>query len=209
MNKNTDKKRVVAFLDREELEFLEKLGMDSRFSSGRKLTKIDVITALIDAAMSLGISAEGVKTKKELVKKILTSFQSHQDRRKFPRLEKSLAVGLRKMDTLGEYSQVTTKDASLGGFKIEVCFIGKPFNVNQLIEVTIADPKDQAAQPIKAICRVAWVKQKEDEHAHEVGVTITYIKEEDKARFAKYLNLEEEKAECILKCQNHGQKSEV
>ena len=65
------KYRAIALLNREEIEFLEKLGMDALFSTGHKLTKVDMIAGLIDAAIKLKITGHGVTDKEALVEKIL------------------------------------------------------------------------------------------------------------------------------------------
>jgi len=67
------KYRAIALLNREEIEFLEKLGMDALFSTGHKLTKVDMIAACIDAVIQLKVTGHGVENKKALVEKILTS----------------------------------------------------------------------------------------------------------------------------------------
>ena len=74
-NKKKLKKRVIALLTRSQIEFLDRLGMDSLFSSGHKLSRVDIISALVDAAMASDITAEGVKNKKELIQKILASIK--------------------------------------------------------------------------------------------------------------------------------------
>jgi len=171
---------------REELEFIEKLGMDALFSTNSKLSRVDIMAALVDAAMALGISAEGVKNKKELAQRILDSVRSHPERREYPRLKRDLIVEFRRMDSMKNYHDSVVDDISAGGFKIEVAFGGRPLAINEVIEIAIRDP-EQKDKVIKAIGRVAWIKQKEDKHGHDMGVMLTYIKEEDKEKFRQYL----------------------
>ncbi len=187
-NNNNQKKRrrVIALLTREEMEFLDKLGMDALFSTGSKLSRVEIIAALIDAAMALGISTKDIKNKKELVQRILDTARTQPDRRKYPRLKENLIVGFRKMDSMERYKDATTEDISIGGFKIDVAFLEKPLSVNQVIEITIKEPQEKT-RPIKAMGRVTWVRQKEDKHSHEIGVMLTYIKKEDEKRFMKCL----------------------
>lgn len=108
-------------------------------------------------------------------------------RRKYPRIKKNLRVELRSMDSLGEYKDCVTKDVGLGGFKIEACFLDNPLEVNQIIEIMIMDPfkKDD---PIKTIGRVAWIKENQTDHTHEIGIQLTYIKGQDKERFMQCLS---------------------
>ena len=67
--------RVVAFLTREELDFIDKLAKDALFSTGRKLTRTDIIRAFVDAIKARFNNAEGVRSECELVKKIACIFK--------------------------------------------------------------------------------------------------------------------------------------
>jgi hypothetical protein len=194
-NGNTRKKRrrVIALLNRAEMEYLERLGMDSLFSTGRKLSRVEIIAALVNAAIVLNISANGVKNKYELIQRILEVVRQNPDkeRREFPRLKKHLHVKFRKMDSMEQYKGGATNNIGKGGFRIDVAFLGQPLAVNQVIETTIEDPQGES-KSIKAIGRVAWVKDINDGHSHEIGVMLTYIKKEDEKRFFKYVSEETE-----------------
>lgn len=72
-SKNAIKKRIIAMLNREEMEFLERLAIDANFSTGYHLSRMDAISALVDAAIKLHVSADGVKNREELINKILQS----------------------------------------------------------------------------------------------------------------------------------------
>lgn len=190
MKSNNGKKkrqRVIALLKREEMEFLEKLGMDSLFSTGSKLTRVEAISALVDAAMLLNISAIGVKNKQELVQKILDAAHSQPERREYPRLKKNLIVHFRRIESMERCEHGATEDIGIGGFKVDAAFLGKPLVVNQPVEISIGEPQEKS-EPIKAIGRVAWIKEKDDMHSHEIGVMLTYINEKEKARFLQYLS---------------------
>ena len=65
------KGRVVAFLTREEIDFIDKLSKDALFSTGHKLTRTDIIRALIDAIKIRDIDVRGVHSKSELERKLL------------------------------------------------------------------------------------------------------------------------------------------
>ena len=189
MKKNYEikRRRVIALLNREEIEYLDKLSMDALFTTGLKLSRVGIIAALVDAAMSLGISGKGIKGKKEFVQQMLNAAGTHSVRRKFPRLKKNLIVGFRKMDSMGQYENAATKDIGMGGVRVDVAFLGKPLSVNQVIEIAIEDPNG-TTKPIKAIGRIAWITRKEGAHGYEVGVMLTYIEEEDRERFIKCLS---------------------
>jgi hypothetical protein len=49
-------------IDRRELDFLDKLAKDALFSTGRKLSYNQILRALIDFAMDLGVSGEKINS---------------------------------------------------------------------------------------------------------------------------------------------------
>jgi len=63
--------RVVTFLDRDEVDFLDKMGKDALFSSGTKLSRAKLIAWLIDILKGLNISGENLRTEKDLEIKIM------------------------------------------------------------------------------------------------------------------------------------------
>lgn len=54
------KHRVITLLDRQELEFLDRLGKDSLFSTGHKLSYNEILRGLIDFAIEMNLSGERV-----------------------------------------------------------------------------------------------------------------------------------------------------
>ena len=70
-DQNIREGRIVAFLTRDEIDFIDKLAKDALFSTGHKLTRTEIIGALIDAVKIKNISAEGVHSKSELEKRLL------------------------------------------------------------------------------------------------------------------------------------------
>jgi hypothetical protein len=65
------KHRVIALVDRQELEFLDKLGKDSMFSTGHKLSYTEILKALLDSAMELGITGENIGSAEKLKEEIV------------------------------------------------------------------------------------------------------------------------------------------
>ncbi len=63
--------RVVTFLNRDEVDFLDKMGKDALFSSGAKLSRAKLIAWLVDILQGLNISGENLKTEKDLESKIM------------------------------------------------------------------------------------------------------------------------------------------
>lgn len=79
--------RVVTFLNREEVDFLDKLGKDALFSTGMKLSRARLIAWLVDFTKELNLNGEGIKSESDFenrIKKILGETdggQSHQLRK--------------------------------------------------------------------------------------------------------------------------------
>lgn len=192
-DENINRQRIIALLSKKETEFLDKLGMDSLFSTGSKLSRVEIINALVNAAIALDISAQGIRSKQELIQRIIDAIHSHRDKRKYPRLKKNLIVRLRKIESLEQYEHGATEDIGIGGFRIDVAFLGKPLLVNQTIEVSMNEPQEKTV-PIKTIGRVAWIKEKEDRHSHEIGVMLTYMRKQDRGRFLEYLGEDADEA---------------
>jgi hypothetical protein len=64
------RERVVTFLDREEVDFLDKVGKDALFSTGLKLSRAKLISWIIDFAKSLAINGENLKSEADLNKQL-------------------------------------------------------------------------------------------------------------------------------------------
>jgi hypothetical protein len=73
--------RVITMLGRSEIDFLDKLGKDALFTTGHKLSYNDILRALIDFAMELGISGEKIDSvlmlKKLLLKEAHRTSETH------------------------------------------------------------------------------------------------------------------------------------
>jgi len=65
------KHKVVTFLDREEVEFLDKLKNDALFSTGHKLSYNDILKGLVDLAIDTGLDAQDVDSVEKLEEKML------------------------------------------------------------------------------------------------------------------------------------------
>ncbi len=63
--------RVVAFLSREQIDFVDKIGKDALFSTGRKLSRTDIIQTMVETMRKLNISGAGICTTDELEKQML------------------------------------------------------------------------------------------------------------------------------------------
>jgi len=64
------KERVVTFLNREEVDYLDKIGKDALFSAGLKLSRAKLIAWLVDFMKDLNISGENIRSEKDLEYKL-------------------------------------------------------------------------------------------------------------------------------------------
>jgi len=54
------KLRTVTFLTREQIDFLDKLGKDTLFYKGSKLSRAKILAEMVDLLMQLGIDARKI-----------------------------------------------------------------------------------------------------------------------------------------------------
>ena len=75
MNKNKNQEqrlyqRVIAFLNRQQIDFIDRIGKDVFFSCGWKLSRSKIIFVLVDLIMELDIDAAGISSLEELKQRI-------------------------------------------------------------------------------------------------------------------------------------------
>jgi len=63
--------RVVTFLDRSQVDYLDKLGKDALFSTGAKFPRTKVISALIDLLRKANVSGEGLRSDQDLEERLV------------------------------------------------------------------------------------------------------------------------------------------
>ena len=54
--------RVIASLNREQVDYLDQLGKDAQFSSGVKLSRTQILAAMVNALKRLNLTGEGIST---------------------------------------------------------------------------------------------------------------------------------------------------
>ena len=69
--KQDQRERVVTFLNREEVDFLDKLGKDALFSNGLKLSRAKLLSWFVDFVKKLNINGENIKSGYDLENRIL------------------------------------------------------------------------------------------------------------------------------------------
>ncbi|MBI4355333.1 MAG: hypothetical protein HY597_02630 [Candidatus Omnitrophica bacterium] len=67
--------RVIAALNREQVDFLDKLGKDALFSSGVKLSRTEILSAMVDILRKLRVSGEGLASRDGLEERILAAMK--------------------------------------------------------------------------------------------------------------------------------------
>ena len=63
--------RVIASLNREQVDYLDKLGKDAQFSSGIKLSRTQILAAMVNAMKRLSLTGEGVTTAEQFEQRIV------------------------------------------------------------------------------------------------------------------------------------------
>ena len=63
--------RVIASLNREQVDYLDKIGKDAQFSSGTKLSRTQILAAMVSALKRLDLTGDGVTTAEEFEQRIV------------------------------------------------------------------------------------------------------------------------------------------
>ena len=177
---------VMAHLDDDEMQYLQHMAMDESRKSKARLSLEDVIRGLVDATMAVHVSAKGVRTKDELVQRVLETCRLNVDRRKYPRIKKNLLVQFRLVDTLTDFNHSQTLDVGRGGFRMEVRNKKGLPPVGGYLEIQIRD-RNELLEPIRATGRAVWVREKNEGSGFEVGVKLTHLEKEHEKRFFECL----------------------
>ena len=65
--------RVIASLNREQVDFLDKIGKDALFSSGVKLSRTQILAAMVNVLRRVNVTGNGVRTLEQFEQRILQS----------------------------------------------------------------------------------------------------------------------------------------
>ena len=68
--------RVIASLNRDQVDYLDKIGKDAQFSSGIKLSRTQVLAAMVNAMKRLSLTGDGVTTAKQFEERIVDAIHS-------------------------------------------------------------------------------------------------------------------------------------
>lgn len=177
------KESSLIWLDEEEMSLLNQLVQLS--TESKRIELKDMLNIIVELIKELSRDMQEISNPQELRRKILDPIKQSIERRRFPRIKKSLIAGFRKVETLKEYKEGLTENISLGGFKIEVPYLNTPLTINQVIEFTLK-PDKSSSSPIKGIGRISWMRRRENSEGFDIGITITYLKEEDRKKLKTY-----------------------
>jgi hypothetical protein len=67
---NSHEHRVIASLNREQVDYLDKIGKDAQFSSGLKLSRTEILAAMVNALRRLNLTGEGISTPEQFEQRI-------------------------------------------------------------------------------------------------------------------------------------------
>lgn len=63
--------RVVTFLNRDEVDFLDKLGKDALFTAGSKLSRAKLIAWLVDFLKGLNVTGDNLRSEEDLEHRVM------------------------------------------------------------------------------------------------------------------------------------------
>ena len=72
--------RVIASLNREQVDYLDKLGKDAQFSSGIKLSRTQLLAAMVNALRQLNLTGEGMSSSEQFEQRILEALLQRAER---------------------------------------------------------------------------------------------------------------------------------
>ena len=67
--------RVVASLNREQVDYLDQLGKDAQFSSGNKLSRTQILAAMVNAMRRLNLTGDGIATAEQFEQRIFQAMR--------------------------------------------------------------------------------------------------------------------------------------
>jgi hypothetical protein len=73
--------RVVTFLNRDEVDFLDKLGKDALFTSGSKLSRAKLIAWLVDFLKGLNVTGDNLRSEEDLEHRVMEALHKIEDQK--------------------------------------------------------------------------------------------------------------------------------
>ncbi len=69
-------RRVIAALNRAQVDYLDKIGKDAQFSSGMKLSRTQILAAMVNALKRLNLTGDGVRTAEQFEQRIVNAMRN-------------------------------------------------------------------------------------------------------------------------------------
>jgi hypothetical protein len=66
--------RVVTFLERDEVDFLDKIGKDALFSTGLKLSRAKLISWFVDFMKKIDVKTDDIRSKEDFENRLFEGF---------------------------------------------------------------------------------------------------------------------------------------
>lgn len=175
--------RVVVNLTREELEFIDNIGRDALFTTGKRLTNNKIIRAFINVMREIKVHGDGLYSAEELKNRILVKLGIRKDKRAYPRFRKEVTLSWRKASSKDRYTESSTIEIGEGGFRID---LKENRNIGEDLEFTIDDP-NEPYNPITVFGRISWIEKRDEDSGLEAGIKIIHIPDKDRPRFSRLL----------------------
>ncbi|MBI5873941.1 MAG: PilZ domain-containing protein [Candidatus Omnitrophica bacterium] len=173
------KHRVITMLNRQQVDFLDKIGKDALFSTGRKFSHNEILQALVDFAFENGFDGENVRSandfkekSEELMKK--KASEESAERRKFPRISQDLQLACRILESCDTHTPAETTNVSACGIQL---ILPRYFAPAARLELSIK-AKDETN--ILMFGRVAWTKEDKAQGGFVTGIELTYVSDKEK-----------------------------
>jgi len=72
--------RVIACLNRDQVDFLDRLGKDALFSCGTKLSRTEILSAMVNVLKQLSFTGKDVMSGEELERRIVQAIKQQATR---------------------------------------------------------------------------------------------------------------------------------
>jgi len=175
--------RVVINLTREELEFIDNIGRDALFTTGKRLTNNKIIRAFISVMQEIKVKGDGLYNADELKNRILVKLKLKKDKRTYPRFKKEVTLSWREVSSDEKYNEGSTIEIGEGGFRVE---LKQNRAVGENLEFTINNPYEPY-KPITVLGHITWIKKRDEDSTLEAGIKITHLSDKDRPGFSRLL----------------------
>jgi len=68
--------RVIASLNREQVDYLDKIGKDAQFSSGLKLSRTQILAAMVNALKRLNLTGQDITNAEQFEQRIVDAMMN-------------------------------------------------------------------------------------------------------------------------------------